>query len=148
RLLTVNDRFRCHVLCSLLALDDRQHLVLTQNQVLDVVDLDFGAGVLADEDAVALLDVEGKLLAFLVALALADADVPRLRRLLLRAGRDDDAALLRLAGLETLDQDPIVKWPNLHETSSCESWIAFFKCASGFGPLRRKRILALLSIEC
>src|SRR5437016_10054614 len=41
-----------------LLLDDREHFVLAKDQVLFVVDLDFGAGVLADEDAVPLLDVE------------------------------------------------------------------------------------------
>src|SRR4029077_11965730 len=115
RLLTVNDRFRSHCVYSLLPFDDREHFVLAEDQVLFVVDLDFGAGVLADEDAVALLDVEGKLLAVLVDLALADGDDFRLHRLLLGGIRDDDAALLHFAGLESLDQDPIVKWPNLHE---------------------------------
>src|SRR5262249_38962655 len=121
--------------------------VLAQDQVLHVVDLDFGAGVLADEDAVALLDVEGKLLAFLVDLALADGDDLRLHRLLLRGVRDDDAALLRLAALETLDQDPIVKWPNLHETSSCEVG-CLRRPARRFLTAAGRRILALLLDEC
>ena len=42
--------------------------------MLLVVDLDLGAGVLADEDPVALLDVQRKLLAVVVDLALADGD--------------------------------------------------------------------------
>src|SRR5438128_201900 len=40
-----------------LFLDDRENLVLSQDQVFLVVDLDFGAGVLADQDAIPLLDV-------------------------------------------------------------------------------------------
>src|ERR1700680_2914432 len=40
-----------------LLFDNREHVVLTQHPVLLVVDFDFGAGVLADEDAVPLLDV-------------------------------------------------------------------------------------------
>src|SRR5262245_7583847 len=98
-----------------LLLDDREHFVLAEDEVLLVVDLDFGAGVLADEDAVALLDVERELLAFLVHLALADGDDLRLHRLLLGGIRDDDSALLDLSGFESLHQDPVVQWPNLHE---------------------------------
>src|SRR5499427_7875205 len=45
-----------------LLLDHGEDFVLTQDQVLFVVDLDLGAGVLADEDAVTLLDVERELL--------------------------------------------------------------------------------------
>jgi hypothetical protein len=72
RLLAVMNRFRCHCFApSLLLLDDGEDFFLAEDEVLHVVDLDLGSGVLADEDAVALLDVQGKLLAVLVDLALA-----------------------------------------------------------------------------
>ena len=41
----------CHGVVSFLLLDDGEDFVLAQDGVLDVVDLDLGAGVLADEDA-------------------------------------------------------------------------------------------------
>jgi hypothetical protein len=40
-------------------LDVRQDLFFAQDHVFDVVDGDFGAAVLADEDLVAFLDLEG-----------------------------------------------------------------------------------------
>src|SRR6187455_1208095 len=43
---------------SLLAFDDGEDFVLTEDEVLLVVDLDLGARVLADQDVVAFLDVE------------------------------------------------------------------------------------------
>src|ERR1700757_4349135 len=37
-----------------LSFDDREHFVFAKNRVLDVIELDVGAGVLADQDGVAL----------------------------------------------------------------------------------------------
>ena len=49
--------------CLLYFLDDRENVVLAQDDVLLPVDLDFGARVLADEDLVAVLDFERRELA-------------------------------------------------------------------------------------
>src|SRR5438309_5560786 len=92
-----------------LFLDDRENLVLSQDQVFLVVDLDFGAGVLADQDAIPLLDVERELLAVLVDLALPDGDDVRLHRFLFRGVGDDDAPLARFTFLDPLHQDSVVK---------------------------------------
>src|SRR5262249_41772225 len=57
RLLAVRNRLCSHCFSfssEKLLLDHRENFVLAQDQVLFVVDLDLGAGVLADEDAVAL----------------------------------------------------------------------------------------------
>src|SRR5262245_15001196 len=97
-----------------LLLDDREHFVLTQDQVLLVVDLDFRSGVLADEDAVALLDVQGKLLPLLVDLSLSDGDHLGLHRLLFAAILDESPALLELLSLQPLDENPVVQRANLH----------------------------------
>src|SRR5690606_11063098 len=55
-----------------LLLDDRHHVVFTHDEQLFAVDLDLGAGVLAEQHLVALLEVERANLAVLEKLALAD----------------------------------------------------------------------------
>src|SRR5512137_1571379 len=55
-----------------LALDGREDVFLAHHQELLAVDLDLGAGVLGEEDLVALLDVEGADLSVLEDLAVAD----------------------------------------------------------------------------
>src|SRR5262249_9001661 len=73
-------------------LDDAEHVFLTQDEVLLAVDLDFRSGILAEQDAVARLHIEGNDLAILVYLPFAHGDDPALLGLLLRGVRDDDAA--------------------------------------------------------
>jgi hypothetical protein len=111
-----------------------------------VVDLDLGAGVLADQDAVPLLHVQRELLAVLVDLALAHGDHLGLHRLLFRGVGDDDAALARLLLLDPLDQNPVVKRTNLHSYSSCQ----VLRIAPGTRSVtgRDNPILALLVVEC
>ena len=75
-----------------LLLDDREDVVLAQDDVLFAVELHFGARVLADEDLVARLDLERADLAVLVDLAVADGDDLGLERLLLGGVGDEEAA--------------------------------------------------------
>ena len=81
-------------------------------------DLDLGAGVLAEQDLVADLDVERDDLAVVVDLALADRDDLALLRLFLRGVGDDDAALGLLFLRDPLHDDAILQWPNLHSLPS------------------------------
>src|SRR3990172_3778635 len=74
------------------ALVDAEDLFLAQDHVLDAVDGDLVAGVLAEEDAVALLDLERADLAVLEVAALADGDDLALLRLLLGGLGDEQAA--------------------------------------------------------
>src|SRR5258706_43298 len=67
--------------CSLL-LEDAEDLFLAQDDVLDAVEPDLVAAVLAEQDPVALLDVERAELAVVVELAGADGDHLALSRLL------------------------------------------------------------------
>src|SRR6266487_1294599 len=97
-----------------LFLEHREHFLLAEDQVLNVVDLDFGAGVLSDEDAIPLLDDQGELLALLVDLALADGDDLRLHRLLLGGVGDEEPPLLSFLGLESLDENAVVEWTNFY----------------------------------
>src|SRR5688572_27132527 len=77
-------------------LQDAEDVVLAQDERLFPVDLHLGARVLAEEDAIALLDVELPDAAVLEDLAVADGHHEALDRLLLRRVRDDDATLALL----------------------------------------------------
>src|SRR4051812_48060823 len=72
--------------------DHAKDFVLADDDVLDAVDLDLGTGVLAEQDAIARLDVEGDQRAVLGALARADGDNIALQRAFLGGVRNDDAA--------------------------------------------------------
>src|SRR5262249_25008330 len=115
------DRASCPGRCECARLDlvdDAQHVLFPHDQVLLVLYLDLGAGVLAQEDAVASLHVQRDLLALVVHLAGSDRDDLPLLGLLLRRVRNDDAALLHLLLLDSLDENPVVQRTNLHDRSS------------------------------
>src|SRR6476660_2423966 len=95
-------------------LDDREHVLFTQDQVLLVVQLDLGTGVLAEEDLIAGLHVERDLLALVVHLPVPYRDDLALLGLFLRGVRDDDAALLDLLLLLPLDENSVMQRTNLH----------------------------------
>src|SRR5262249_26021115 len=100
-------------------LDDAEDVFLTQDEVLLAVDLDFRSRVLAEQDAVARLHIEGNDLAILVYLPFAHGDDLALLGLLLRGVRDDDAAgTLLLLLLEPLDDQPVGQRSN----PGCHDW--------------------------
>src|SRR4029079_8661729 len=109
--------------CSVLSvrvqlLNDRENVVLAQNQVLGAVDLDVAARVLREEDLVARLDLELADRSVLLDLALAHGDGPGLERLLLRRVLDVEARRGLLLLVEALHQDAVVKWLDLHRSVS------------------------------
>src|SRR2546425_3541414 len=93
-----------------LSADDSEDLLFADNHVLDIVDLDLGADVLADEDTVARLDVKRNPLPVVVETARSDCHDLPLERLLFGRVGDDDAALHLLLGLHSLDQDTVAQW--------------------------------------
>src|SRR4051812_22375402 len=94
---------------------DHAHDVgLLHDQEVLAVDLDLGARPLAEQHAVADLDVDRNELAGLVAAAWAHRDHFALRRLFLRGVGDDDATSRLLIGSDTLDDDAVVKRTKLH----------------------------------
>src|SRR2546426_6555879 len=101
------------------ALDHAEDVFLAHDQMFFAVELDLGAGILAEQHGVAGLDVERDHLSVLADLSLADGDDLPLLRLLLGGIGDDDAALglLNLL-LEALDEYPVLKWPDLHAHGS------------------------------
>ena len=100
------------------AFDDAHDVRLLHDQEILAVELDLRAGPLAEQDAVAFLDVERHDRALLVAGARADGDDLALHRLFLGGVRNDDAALGLAFFLDTLDHDAVVKRTELHGSSS------------------------------
>src|SRR5438477_3921517 len=97
-----------------LGLDDAEDVLLAEDQVLLAVELDLGAGVLAEQHPVAGLHVEGQHLAVLL-LARADRHhLPLLRLLLGRVGDDDAARALLLLLLDAPDDHPVLQRANPH----------------------------------
>src|SRR5438270_4276037 len=88
-------------------LQHAEDFVLAHDDVVETVDLDFGAGVLAEQDAIARLDVELDQRAVFEALASADGDDLALERTLLGRVGDDDAAAGLLDLFDATDQDAI-----------------------------------------
>src|SRR5262245_35635700 len=104
------------------AFDHAEDVLLAHDEVFLAVDLDLRAGILPEQDLVADLHVERGHLAVVVHFSLADRDDFALLGLLLRGVRDDDAALGLLDRLlEAPDDDPILKWPDLH---ACRSFLS------------------------
>src|SRR6478752_2270427 len=101
--------------------DDAEDLVFAHDEMLFAVDLDLLAGVLAEQDRVAFLDVEREALAVILLLAGADGDYFALLGLLFRRVGDDDSADLLFAFLDTLDDDAVVKRSYLHVCQLRES---------------------------
>ena len=93
---------------------DAHDVGLLHDQEILAVDLDLGARPLAEQHAVADLEVDRDELAGLVAAAGADGDDFALRGLFLGGVGNDDAAGGLLLGIDALDDDAVVKRAELH----------------------------------
>src|SRR5580700_5024029 len=96
------------------ALEHAHDVAFLHDQVFDAVDLDLGARPLAEQHAVAYLEVDRDQLAVLVTATGTDADDLALRRLLLGGVGDDDAAGGHRFGIDTLDNNAVVKRAEFH----------------------------------
>src|SRR5579863_3066163 len=101
-----------------LALDDAHDVGLLHDQEILAIELHLGAGPLAEQDAVAFLDVERDQLAGLVTGAWAGGDDFALHRLFLGRVGDDNAARGLLFGFKPTDHDPVVQRTELHSDRS------------------------------
>src|ERR1700735_2371283 len=93
--------------CGLLSLEHAQDVAFLHDQQVLAIELDLGAGPLAEQDAVTLLHVEGLDLAAVVAGAGAGGDDLAFLRLFLSGVGDNDPALGLLFFLDALDEDAI-----------------------------------------
>src|SRR4051812_1823063 len=110
-------------------------VALLHDQEVFTVDLDLGARPLAEQDAVADLEVDRDQLAGFVAATWTDGGDFALRGLFLGAVRNDDAASSLLFGVDALDHDAVVKRTEFHAVL-----LSFCKCCRilDFGsPSRR-----------
>src|SRR5712675_174791 len=96
------------------AFDDPHDVGLLHDQEIVAIELDLGAGPLAEQDAIAFLDVERNERALFIPGARADGDDLAFHRLFLGGVRNDDAALGLAFFLDTLDHDAVVQRTELH----------------------------------
>src|ERR1700724_4285776 len=89
-------------------------VALLHDQEFAAIELDLGAGPLAEQHAVADLHVDRDQLAGLVAPAGTDGDDLALLRLFLRGVGNNDPASALLFGADALDDDTVVKPTQLH----------------------------------
>src|SRR6185295_17464183 len=89
-------------------------VALLHDQEIFTVDLDLGARPLAEQDAVADLEVDRDQLAGFVAATRADGGDFALGGLFLGTVRNDDAASGLLFGVDALDHDAVVKRTEFH----------------------------------
>src|SRR5262249_4391050 len=94
--------------------DNAENVAFLHDQQLFAVDLDFGAGPFAEQNAVAFLHVEGYDMPFLVAGAWPNGNNLALLRLLFGRIRDDDSALRALFLFQTAHYDAVMQRPKLH----------------------------------
>src|SRR4029434_1700334 len=84
--------------------EEAENVFLFHDEILLAVELHLAAGILSEEDPVVMLAREGQVLAVLGHPAGPDRDHLALLRLLLGAVGNDDAAVLLLVLLDTLDE--------------------------------------------
>src|SRR5262245_28768389 len=95
-------------------LHNGQDVVLGHDEVLFAVEGDLVAGVRCEQDAVAFLYLEGRPLAVVQQLAIAEAEDLALLGLLLGGVGQDDAAGGLLLGLQALDHDLVIQRYDFH----------------------------------
>src|SRR3989337_1321952 len=127
--MSTNSMLLWHGSRSSFLLENGEDVFLPHDQVLFVVELHLGAGVLPEQDLVPGLHVERDLLALVGTLAVADGFHLALFGLLLGRVRDDDPALLDLFLLEPLHQKPIVQRTNLHTLPLLLRWTSPGRCS-------------------
>src|SRR5262245_15041705 len=91
------------------SLDDREDVVLADEEVLLAVDLDLAAGVAAEDDPLPGRDRRRGALAVVEELAVADRDDDPLLRLLLGGVGQDDSARRLLLGLDSAHEDVLAE---------------------------------------
>src|SRR3954452_126276 len=107
--LAKSESLRCRLRVVRSGLDDREDVLLADDEELVLVDLELGPGVLRVQDLVPDADVHGLALAVVERLARADREDLALLGLLLRGVRQDDARLGHLLAGRGLDDDTVAE---------------------------------------
>src|SRR5262249_42334640 len=98
--------------------EDAEHFVFAHDEIFVVIQFDIAAGVLAEQDAVAGLDVQRYGGAVLEALAFSDGDDFALLGLFLGGVGDVQAALHLLFLLDPFDHDAVIERTNVHGSTT------------------------------
>src|SRR6267143_3642591 len=120
--------------------ENAHDVAFLHDQQLLAVDLDFGARPLAEQHAVADLEVDRDQLAGFVTATRADGDDLALRGLFLGTVRNDDAACGFVFGIDAFDHDAVVE-----RTESHAILLGF--CDYFWIGSRHERVLAALHIS-
>src|SRR2546425_4461201 len=102
------------LICKVQLFNDSHQVFFAHDQKFLAVDLDLGAGILAEQHLVAGLDCERVHFAVFEDLAVADRDDLALDRLFGCGVGNDDAAGRLGFGLQALDDHAIMQWTKLH----------------------------------
>src|SRR5215204_3723413 len=95
--------------------DDRQHFVLSHDEVLLTIELDVLTRILPEQDHIARLDIERDARAAVFDRAAAGGDHRASLRLLFRSVRDNDSAALLPAFCVATNDDSIVERSDIHK---------------------------------
>src|SRR5580765_616220 len=94
--------------------DHAHDVAFLHDQIFDALDLDLRARPLAEQNAVANLEVDRDDFPGLIAAAGTDGDHLSLRRLLFSGIWNDDSACGLIGRVDARNHDPVVKRPKLH----------------------------------
>ena len=126
-------------------MNDAHDVGFLHDQKVFAIELHLGARPLAEQDAVACLDVERNELAGFVAGAGTDGDDFAFLRLLLGGVGDDDPALGLCLGLDPADDHSVVQRPEIRLCHVCLSLERILEVPTSGLP---DRLLALTYGEC
>ena len=116
-----------------LVLDDREDVLLADDEELLLVDLELGAGVLRVKDLLALLDVDLLTLAVIEDPTRSDRKDRALRGLLLGSVGQDDPALGDFFARAGPDDDAVAERPKLRASGSGGGQGAYLLSTAGGG---------------
>src|ERR1700731_2208360 len=103
---------------------DAEDFVFFHDDEVFAINLDLGAGILAEQDAVVLMNCPRESLALIVGAALAGGDDDALLRLIFCAVGDDDSASGGGSFLHATYQDAVMQWAKFsHGCNSFQSWV-------------------------
>src|ERR1043166_3349040 len=118
--------------------ENAHDVAFLHDQEVLTIDLHLGAGPLAEQHALADLEVDRDQLAVLVSATGADGDDLALRGLLFDGVGNDDAAGALLLGIDALDDDAVVKRAEFHgyPPKLLRNWRFLEWAANGIAPVR------------
>src|SRR2546422_1751678 len=129
------------------AAQDAKHFLFAHDDEVFAIDFDLGAGVLAEQNAVTLLHIEGANLTFFANFAFAYCDDFALLGLVFSGVWNDDPTASGFCFLHATDQNAIMQGGKLSHSRS-DSFQYLVNGLNCQESKDRRRLLALNSSEC